>query len=135
MSYQILASDVLVLAAGAATITAAAMAAKNSVPFITSLGTEELDDSLCAPLEPIMEEKMEKSFSVVVEQNERDEAEEEGELVQIGTEKPILSLGDIEKKVVTMVTVEEIESPLTPVDEVMTVEVERRFEVDAGVGA
>lgn len=51
MSYTTLASDALVLAAGAAAVTVVALTAKNA-PFKTSLGTDGDDDSLCAPEEP-----------------------------------------------------------------------------------
>ena len=114
MAYQTLASDVLVLAAGAATFTAVAMAAKHGAPFRTSLGTEGDDDSLCTPLPE--EKKSTSSIHLIQE-------EEEKETVQ---ETKVLNLGDIEKKVVTMVTVEEVGMPLTPMAEV----VELRLDAD-----
>ena len=115
MAYQALASDVLVLAAGAATFTAVAMAAKSAAPFRTSLGTEGDDDSLCTPLP-------EKEAVLV------DAAAEPKEVKAVSQPK-LLNLGDIEKKVVTSVTIEEVGIPLTPLTEI----VELRLESDGAV--
>lgn len=96
MSYTTLASDALVLAAGAAAVTVVALTAKNA-PFKTSLGTDGDDDSLCAPEENPSssqqpEQKKEKTATVAKQ-------------VKLGSD-------DDDKKVATTVTVSEV--PLTP---------------------
>ena len=105
MTYTTLASDALILAAGAVTFTACAMATKN-IPFRTSLGTEGDDDSLCAPEEQI---------------EEPEQQQQKEEITQEGGEKKVMRLGDVEKKVVTLVTVEEV--PLTPMGDEKVVDI------------
>ena len=97
MSYSMLASDVVVLAAGAAASTAVAMASKNA-PFATSLGDEDSDDSLCTPEQP--RKKAAAVTAAPTKQAKKDV------IALVG------KLPAVEKKAVTTVTVAEV--PLTP---------------------
>ena len=101
MSFTTLASDVLVLAAGAAATTAVAMASHKALPFQTSLGTEHDDDSLCTPLPEAPAKKVSTKADAAAAK--KLQAKEVTALAVKATK-----LGDVEKTVATTVTVEEV---------------------------
>ena len=102
MSFTTLASDVLVLAAGAAATTAVAMASHKSLPFQTSLGTENDDDSLCTPLpQPSASKKVSTAADAAAAK--KLQGKEVTALAAKATK-----LGDVQKTVATTVTVEEV---------------------------
>jgi len=103
MTHTTLASDALILAAGALTVTAAAIVTATP-PFKTSLGTEGDDDSLCAP-------DAGEDVSPTTPTTEDSKPP-----VHPASEQAAMRLGDVEKKAVTFVTVEEVPSTPDAVD-------------------
>lgn len=103
MTHTTLASDALILAAGALTVTAAAIVT-TTPPFKTSLGTEGDDDSLCAP-------DAGENVSTTTPTTEDSKPP-----VHPASEQAVLKPGAVEKKVVTCVTVEEVPSTPDAVD-------------------
>jgi len=100
MTHTTLASDALILAAGALTVTAAAIVTATP-PVKTSLGT---DDSLCAP-------DAEEAVSTTTPTTEASKPP-----VHPASEQAALKPGAVEKKAVTVVTVEEVPSTPDAVD-------------------
>ena len=105
MTHTTLASDALILAAGALTVTAAAIVTATP-PFKTSLGTEGDDDSLCAP----------ESESPDIKEHTTATTEDSKPPVHPASEQAALKPGAVEKKAVTSVTVEEVPSTPDAVD-------------------